>query len=99
MFCLKVCTSIKISILRKNWYRRLNFLQIKQVGGEYEKTYKLHLDDILNGKYDYIVHNYTGSKIIDNLVLNKRYKIIKSFSDNYSNIGEVLILRKNILSK
>ena len=70
-----------------------------QVGGEYEKTYKLHLDDILNGKYDYIVHNYTGSKIIDNLVLNKRYKIIKTFSDNYSNIGEVLILRKNILSK
>ncbi len=70
-----------------------------QVGGEYEKTYKLHLDDILNGKYDYIVHNYTGSKIIDNLVLNKKYKIIKTFSDNYSNIGEVLILRKNILSK
>ena len=70
-----------------------------QVGGEYEKTYKSHLEDIFSGKYEYIIHNFTGSKIIDDLIVNKKYKIIKTFSDNYSNIGEVLILRKNILSK
>ena len=70
-----------------------------QVGGEYEKTYKSHLEDISNGKYEYIIHNFTGSKVIDNLITTKKYKVVKTFSDIYSNIGEVLILRKNVLSK
>jgi|LULK01.1.fsa_nt_gb hypothetical protein len=70
-----------------------------QVGGEYEKTYKSHLKDISNGKYEYIIHNFTGSKVIDNLITTGKYKVIKTFSGIYSNIGEVLILRKNILSK
>ena len=70
-----------------------------QVGGEYEKTYKSHLEDISNGKYEYIIHNFTGSKVIDNLITTKKYKVVKTFSDLYSNIGEVLILRKNALSK
>ena len=70
-----------------------------QVGGEYEKTYKSHLEDISNGKYEYIIHNFTGSKVIDNLITTEKYKVVKTFSGIYSNIGEVLILRKNILSK
>ena len=29
-----------------------------QIGGEYEKTYKSHLNNISNGKYEYIIHNF-----------------------------------------
>jgi hypothetical protein len=70
-----------------------------QVGGEYLKTYESHLQDLENGKYDFIIHNFTGSHLIKKLIKDKKYSIIKIFSNNYSNIGEVLILRKNFLSK
>ena len=70
-----------------------------QVGGNYYETYRTHLNDLSNGKYEYIIHNFTGSSIINKLIDNQDYKIIKTFSDNYSNIGDVFILRKNFLSK
>ena len=70
-----------------------------QVGGDYENTYVKHLNDIKELKYEYIVHNFTGSRLINELIETKKYIIVKSFKDNYSNIGEVFILRKNFLSK
>ena len=70
-----------------------------QIGGNYEALYKRHLDNLRNQKYDYIIHNYTGSKEIDDLINSNKYEIIKLFNKNYSNIGDVLILKKKILSK
>ena len=70
-----------------------------QIGGNYEALYKRHLDNLRNQKYDYIIHNYTGSKEIDDLINSNKYEIIRLFNKNYSNIGDVLILKKNILSK
>jgi len=70
-----------------------------QVGGNYNETYKSYLKSLSNSQYEYIVHNFTGSHYINELINNKEYEIIKTFSDNYSNIGDVLILRKNFLSK
>ena len=65
-----------------------------QVGGNYKKTYLDHLDDINSKKFDFIIHNYTGSKNIDNLIKNNDYEIIKKFKYDFSNIGEILILKK-----
>lgn len=70
-----------------------------QVGGSYEQTYKSHLKDLEQGKYDFIIHNFTGSNFINELIKDNKYSVIKTFSNNYSNIGDVLILRKNFLSK
>ena len=70
-----------------------------QVGGNYETIYTRHLDDLKNQKYDYIIHNYTGSKEIDELIKLNKYEVIKLFNKNYSNIGDVLILKKIVLSK
>ena len=70
-----------------------------QVGGNYYETYRTHLKDLSNGKYEYVIHNFTGSSIINKLIDNQDYEIIKTFSGNYSNIGDVFILRKNFLSK
>ena len=65
-----------------------------QVGGNYKKTYLDHLDDVNSKKFDFIIHNYTGSKNIDKLIKNNDYEIIKKFKYNFSNIGEILILKK-----
>jgi len=65
-----------------------------QVGGKYEETYLSHLNEIKNKKYKYIIHNFTGSKIINDLIKNGNYKIIKKFKKNISNIGEILILER-----
>ena len=65
-----------------------------QVGGEYEKTYLSHLKDLKDLKFDYIVHNFTGSQIINELIKSNQYKIVKKFDKNVSNIGEILILEK-----
>tara|TARA_A100001015_G_scaffold316530_1_gene431042 strand:+ start:45 stop:1562 length:1518 start_codon:yes stop_codon:yes gene_type:complete len=70
-----------------------------QVGGNYHKTYKSYLKELSNGKYDYIIHNFTGTHHINKLIDNQDYKVLKTFSNNYSNIGDVFILRKNFLSK
>ncbi len=65
-----------------------------QIGGNYEKTYSKHLKYIKDLKYDYIIHNFTGTKLIDELVKKNNYKIIKIFSDNYPNIGDIFILKR-----
>lgn len=71
----------------------------KQVGGDYQKTFLKHKNLVLSGNYDYIIHNHTGSHFINDLVNKKYYLVIKKYQIPYSNLREVLILKKSDFSK
>ena len=72
-----------------------------QVGGDYLKTYQLHINDIKVSRFTHIIHNFAGSAEINNLIKKKIYVVLKKFDESYfhSNLREVLVLKKNILSK
>jgi len=73
----------------------------RQVGGDYLKTYQSHINDIKMNHFTYIIHNFAGSSEISSLIKKKIYVILKKFDESYfhSNLREVLVLKKNILSK
>ena len=73
----------------------------RQVGGDYLKTYQSHINDIKMNRFPYIIHNFAGSSEINFLMKKKIYVILKKFDESYfhSNLREVLVLKKNILSK
>tara|TARA_B110000503_G_scaffold111963_1_gene167727 strand:+ start:287 stop:1816 length:1530 start_codon:yes stop_codon:yes gene_type:complete len=72
-----------------------------QVGGVYQKTYLDHIEDIRKEKYIYIIHNFTGSSVVEKLIKANKYYAVKTFkgSDFYSNIQDVFVLKKNESSK
>jgi len=94
-FQKKMFTGEKIDIGDLMSYRS------SQVGGEYQKIYLDHIEDIKKKKYTYIIHNFTGSSIIGKLIKENKYRVVRTFkgSNFYSNTRDVLVLKKNVLSK
>jgi len=66
-----------------------------QIGGDYQDTYKKHLSDISGLQYNYIIHVFTDSSIIDDLFKKQSYDEIKSIQISATNLGKISILKKN----
>lgn len=66
-----------------------------QIGGDYEDTYKNHLDDISGLQYNFIIHVFTDSSLIKDLVEKQVYKEIKTIEISGLNLGKISILKKN----
>ena len=66
-----------------------------QVGGDYQDTYKKHLSDISGLQYNYIIHVFTDSSIINDLFKKQSYDEIKSIQISGTNLGKISILKKN----
>jgi len=66
-----------------------------QIGGDYQDTYKKDLSDISGLQYNYIIHVFTDSSIIDDLFKKQTYDEIKSIQISATNLGKISILKKN----
>jgi hypothetical protein len=88
-FFKKKYNSEKIDIGDLLSYRAL------QIGGDYQDTYKKHLSDISGLQYNYIIHVFTDSSIINDLFKKQSYDEIKSIQISGTNLGKISILKKN----
>jgi hypothetical protein len=66
-----------------------------QIGGDYQDTYKKHLSDISGLQYNYIIHVFTDSSIINDLIKKQSYHEIKTIKISGINLGKISILKKN----
>jgi len=66
-----------------------------QVGGDYQNTYEKHLSEISGLQYNYIIHVFTDSSIIKDLVKKQLYHEIKTIEISGLNLGKISILKKN----
>ena len=66
-----------------------------QIGGDYQDTYKKHLNDINGLQYKYIIHVFTDSSIINDLFKKNSYDEIKTIQISGINLGKISILKRN----
>ena len=66
-----------------------------QIGGDYQDTYNKHLSNISGLQYNYIIHVFADSSIINDLLKKQSYDEIKIIQISGTNLGKISILKKN----